>query len=152
MKIKICPKCGSHNVETASVCANQGCGQILSDGNIVEMNDDVIRLATESSESSQLVNTSSSPSQINTMSAQKPLETSAAQTPPESRSTVRTLVGSCLVLSVICICLTNVFTGILTGGGNSDSRGAVFFRVECHWSYVRFPHMDIRLVMDMATH
>lgn len=110
MRIKICPKCGSHNFETASVCAKAGCGQSLSSDNITEINNDIVSFVSTSNEASQSSNSSLLPNQTNT----KPSQNSA----PFSFKEFNT---GCLVTSITVICIgLLIILGLVGGNGQSD--------------------------------
>lgn len=47
MKVRVCPKCGTHNEETAWFCAKEGCGQALSITTIVDTESGVVEPQTE---------------------------------------------------------------------------------------------------------
>ena len=89
MEVKICPNCGSHNLATASFCANKNCEELLTGVNVVEMNDDKIHLVTELSRSAPRKDT--------------PLPRYNAP-----KSAGRTFALGCLGLSVGCCCLANL--------------------------------------------
>jgi hypothetical protein len=96
MKIKICPNCGSHNVATASYCANKGCEKVLSDVNIVEMNDDIVRLVKE------------------------PEAIPRKDWKDAPKSTWQILTSSCLTISIIFGCGASFLGFALTAFNNSS--------------------------------
>ncbi len=116
MKIKICPNCGSHNLETAVACANKSCGAALSADNTVELNDNAVHLVADTPESDQVKATPESlpPSLVDQLVdpiVQEPFEPN-----PPARSTGSRLFTSCLVYWFILACLADLvtFTLLLT--------------------------------------
>ncbi|HMD89090.1 MAG TPA: PLD nuclease N-terminal domain-containing protein [Anaerolineaceae bacterium] len=105
MKVKICPKCGGHNLDTALFCANPACSEALSVSNTIELDERSVHFISSTSEEEKLrLSQTPAPSVANSNSSMG--ENKANDTPPSqnnSRSCSEIVSGCIGVIVVIAI-------------------------------------------------
>ena len=104
MKIKICPKCGNHNVESSLFCANPACGEALSINNTVELDDSAVRLVPSDVNTSPSNLVDGNPQPVISLPVAPPAQVAPPQPSPRPRtSQADTGKSSCLKLTSGCV-------------------------------------------------
>ena len=99
MNVKLCPNCGTRNLDTALVCSNVACGSSLLGVNVVNLQED------------------NKPSDTNSSHPQASAKTYQM---PKEPSKWRTALLSCLIPSVVLICSIDVIAWIIMQFNNFD--------------------------------
>ena len=108
MQIKVCPKCGGHNLETALYCANPACGETLAASDAVEIDDASVHFVSPGPGESRPEQAQTPPPLVTSPLSQTPIPNK----PGNGKSITLKITFGCLGILLIISCLIALLAGM----------------------------------------